>query len=84
MNYHDELRRRLRQRPLEPFRIHLTDGRTFDVRYPDLNLVFTTYALIGIPEVNEPDPFAERLEEVELALIRRIEPLPASAAPAVP
>ena len=63
------------KRPLEPFRIHLTDGRTFDVRYPNMTIVMNTFVSIGIPEPNEPDPFVERSVDVELTSIREIEML---------
>jgi hypothetical protein len=84
MNCYDELLRRLRQRPFEPFRIHLTDGRTLDVRYPDLNLVVPSYALIGVPEPNVPDPFADHWIPVEWEHIRQIESCPTPPLPAAP
>jgi hypothetical protein len=71
----------LRQRPFQPFRVHLTDGRVFDVRYPDMNIVGTTWLTIGIPEPNEPDPFAQRFVDVDLPLIRQVELLPAASQP---
>src|SRR2546423_797033 len=54
-----ELRQLLRQRPFQPFRVHLTDGRVFEIRYPDINLLGETFFSIGIPEPNVPDPFGE-------------------------
>ncbi|HEV3258248.1 MAG TPA: hypothetical protein VG013_15305 [Gemmataceae bacterium] len=78
----EELLRRLRQRPFQPFRVHLTDGRAYEVRYPDMNIVGTTFVMIGIPEPDEPDPFADHMEMIDLPLIRQIEPLPMAAAQA--
>lgn len=63
----------VRKRPFEPFRIHLTDGRVFDIRFPDLNMVGATWLLIGIPEPSEPDPFAERVLDIDLSLVRQVE-----------
>ena len=71
----EELLERLRRRPFEPFTVHLADGRAFEVRYPEMNLVFTAYLLLGIPEAGRPDPFADHFERLDLSLITRIEPL---------
>jgi hypothetical protein len=60
-------------RPVEPFRIHLTDGRTFDVRHPNMTLVMNTFVSIGIPEANVPDPLVDHSVDVELTAIRGIE-----------
>jgi hypothetical protein len=57
------------------------DGRVFDVRHPEMNMVCTTFITIGIPEANVPDPFAEHLVDVEYSLIRQIEPGSVTAAP---
>ena len=59
--------------PIEPFRIHLTDGRTFDVRYPNMLLVMNTFLSIGIPEVGVPDPVVDYFVDVEMPLVRGIE-----------
>jgi hypothetical protein len=69
------------KRPLEPFRIHLTDGRPFDVRYPNMLLVMNTYLSIGIPEVNVLDPLVDHFVDVELPAVKGIEilPIPASS-----
>jgi hypothetical protein len=74
----DELLRLLRKRPFEPFRVHLTDGRVFDIRYPELNLVGMTFFDIGIPEEGVEDPFGDRAVNVPLDRISWIEPLGAT------
>jgi hypothetical protein len=75
----DELIERLRRTPFEPFAVYLSDGRVFEVRYPRLNLVFTTYLLLGIPDAEHPDPYvADHVERLDLSLITKIEPLPHS------
>jgi hypothetical protein len=80
----EELIERLRREPFEPFAVHMADGRVFDVRYPRMNLVFTTYFLVGIPEAEHPDEIvADHFERVDLTLITKIEPL-AQVAPARP
>ena len=79
---HEELRRRLRQRPFEPFRVVLTDGRTFDVCYPEMNLLANSFIKIGIPEPGGPNPICDHTEFVLLSEIARIEP--PSAATSMP
>ena len=49
----------LHKRPFEPFRISLTDGRVFDIRYPKINMVGVSYIIVGIPIPNDPDPIAD-------------------------
>jgi hypothetical protein len=79
----EELLKRLRRRPFEPFVVHLSDWRVFEVRYPEMHLVCTTYLVLGIPEANQPDPFADHFEYLDLSLITKIESLPHST-PALP
>jgi hypothetical protein len=71
----DDLRQLLRKRPFQPFRVHLTDGRVFEVRYPNINLLGMTFFDIGIPTPNQEDPFPERMVMVLLDMIERVEPL---------
>jgi hypothetical protein len=39
--------RMLHQRPFQPFRIYLSDGHIFDIRYPKINMVGGSYIVIG-------------------------------------
>ena len=66
------------KRPLQPFRIHLNDGRSFDVRYPNMTLVMSTLIEIGIPEPTEPDPYVDHSVDVDLGAISKIEMLPSA------
>ena len=74
----DTLREWLKRRPFQPFRVYLTDGRTFDVRYPRMNQLAETFIKIGIPA---PDIRSEIVcdhgEYVPLREIARVEPLTA-------
>jgi hypothetical protein len=78
--YHTELRRLLKQRPFQPFRVILMDGHFFDVRHPEMNQLARSFIKIGIPEATEPDPICDHLEFVSLTHIARVEPLPGPAA----
>jgi hypothetical protein len=68
----------LRQQPFQPFRIHLDDGRSFEVRHPDLLWVGRRVAVLGIPE-SGPDRLLERHITLSLLHIVTIEPLDAAA-----
>jgi hypothetical protein len=72
----EELKELLNARPFVPLRIHLTDGRVFDIYHPDRVLVLRGRVDIGVA----PDPASEILERVEhcaLLHIVRVEELPA-------
>ena len=73
----------LRRRPFEPFRIHTTDGASYDVRHPDGVLVSPTRVLIVVPLQGESLPMFERCDSVALLHITRLEPLP-SGTPSAP
>ncbi len=44
-----ELTNVLRRQPVEPFRVSLTNGQTFDIHHPDMALVTRSSVHIGIP-----------------------------------
>ena len=71
-----ELQRLLRQRPFQPFRVVLSDGRRYDVRYPHMNLLADSYINIGIPDETGPKPLCDHTEYVRLDQIVRTELLP--------
>ncbi len=77
----EELRELLKRRPFQPFRVHLTDGRSYEIRYPEINLLGQTFIDIGIPVPNDPDPFCDHTVIVPLSLIRHIELLPEESIP---
>ena len=45
----DKLREWLKRKPFQPFRVHVADGRKYDVRFPRMNLLAQTFIKIGIP-----------------------------------
>jgi hypothetical protein len=76
-----ELHRLLRQRPFQPFRVVVSDGRVYEVRNPRMNLLAESFVKIGIPAPDLPEPIVDHTEFVWLKDIERIEPL--SGAPSV-
>ena len=39
----------LEERPFVPLRLHLADGRTREIRHPEMAIVSETHIVIGIP-----------------------------------
>ncbi len=56
-----------------PFRIHATDGQTYDVRHPDQALVLRTRVILPLP--GDADQVPERSEYLALIHIVRAEEL---------
>ncbi len=77
----EELRELLKVRPFAPLRIHVTDGKSYDIVHPELVLILKSRVDIGVPAEPGGD-ILERVEHVSLLHIVRIEPLsPASSQP---
>jgi hypothetical protein len=70
----------LRKKPFAPFRIHATDGSTYDVRHSDQALVLRTRVIRPIPGGSEE--VAERSEHLALIHVVRLEDLAAGSSPA--
>jgi len=66
----------LRSRPFQPFRIHTTDGQTYDVRHPDKLIVLRSRLVLGVGGDNG---IAEHLEHLSLIHVVRIEELPSES-----
>jgi len=68
----DNLRKILKAQPFQPFRIHMNDGRHFDVRHPEMALLSRSFIDIGVPRDEEvPD----RIEMLQLRNISSVERL---------
>jgi hypothetical protein len=73
----EDIKLHLHQHPFKPFRIHLSDGRTFDIRHPDFAWVLRSRIEVGLsddPQSTVPD----RAEFVSLLHIVSIEELQAA------
>lgn len=69
----------LRHRPFQPFRIHLSDGSTYEIRHPEMLIVGRTKALVFFPPAGMSLPAMDRYEAVSLLHITRLEPVENSA-----
>jgi hypothetical protein len=77
----EEFTELLRTRPFVPLRIHLTDGKTYDVYHPDLVLVLRQRIDVGVA----PDPTTgvlDRVEHCSLLHVVRVEEIASSSHPA--
>jgi hypothetical protein len=66
----------VRRQPFQPFRVTLTDGRTYDVTHPELAMVGHQTIALGLPKTHGPAFIYDRLVTVSLLHIMQIEPLP--------
>ena len=65
----------LRRRPFTPFRLHVSDGTTYEIRHPELLMVALASAVVGLTSAGQLFPQVERYEIVDLLHIVRLEPL---------
>ena len=79
----DELYRILQQRPFQPVRIHVADGRVFVLRFRELAVVGVSWLDIGIPAPGETEPIYDYVVTIPLRDISRVERL-APASPSLP
>ncbi len=70
----EDIRDFLQQKPFQPFRLTLTDGRTYEVRHPEMAMVGRSSVAIGLPASNDPNPIYDRLVTVSLLHIMQVEP----------
>jgi hypothetical protein len=64
----------LQKKPFQPFRLTLTDGRTYEVRHPELAMVGRSTVAIGLPASGDPSPIFDRLVTVSLLHVMQVEP----------
>ena len=67
----------LRTRPFAPFRIHVTDGRTYDVRHPDQIIVLRSRLVLG---AGGNGGIPEHLEHLSFLHVVRVEERPSESA----
>jgi hypothetical protein len=71
----EDIRLFLTRRPFQPFRITLTDGRTYEVRHPELAMVGRSNVVVGLPASGDPEPVFDRFVWVSLLHIMQVEPI---------
>lgn len=78
----EDVYHQLHKQPFQPFRIHLSNGKTFDVRHPELAVVGRTTIWIGRPAVDVAIPIYDDYDLVALVHINNLEPLSATSSAA--
>jgi hypothetical protein len=70
----EDVRGFLTRRPFQPFRLTLTDGRSYDIQHPELAMVGRTTVTLGLLRAEGAENVAERSVTVSLLHIMLIEP----------
>jgi hypothetical protein len=73
MHYQD-LQRRVRLRPFQPFRIVLTDGTMYDIRHPEMIFVGKRTSIVGFSS-DPADTAFERAVDIDMFHVIRAEPI---------
>ena len=73
----EDIRELLEANPFKPIRIHLSDGKAFDLTHPDMVIVSRSKIILGVP--NEPGSrIADRVGHCSLLHIVRLEEMQAA------
>jgi hypothetical protein len=70
-----DLRPFLRQKPFRPFRWTLTDGRTCDIRHPELVALGRSSLFIGFPRLDDPELLYDDYVVVSLLHVMQTQPV---------
>ncbi len=68
-----ELIRRVRSQPFEPFKLHLSDGSSYDVPHPDFITISRTMVFVAVNPGGDDVP--EKVIWCDPIHIARLEPL---------
>ena len=77
----EQLYKTLHEQPFQPVRVHLADGRSYDIRSRELVIVGVTYLAIGIQAPDEPEGIIATSVKIPLTEIRELESLPDAISP---
>jgi hypothetical protein len=80
----DDVLEYLRRQSFQPFRLHLTDGTTYEMRHPEMMKVGRSQAYVFFHKQDDPQALVLRFEGVALPHINRVEPLEMPTTPATP
>ncbi len=66
----------LEERPFVPLRLRLSDGRSYDIRHPEMAIVTPSIVAVGLSH-NKGSRLAERVTHCSIAHIVEAEPVDA-------
>lgn len=76
----DEIRRWLQEQPFEPFRLHLTNGKSFEIRHPDQATVGRSTVIVPYSRARGGQhSYPKRDVTVALIHVTHLEPIAAGA-----
>jgi hypothetical protein len=79
----ESLRAELHRQPFVPLRVYLTDGKTYDIRHPEMAIVTSREVYVGRGETSPGSGIARGLDLVSLLHVVRVEQVPLSPSAAV-
>lgn len=68
-----EVRDALRKMPFQPFRVHLSNGHSYDVRHPEFAALTRLSIFVGLPLRDDGVP--DRMIECDLLHVVALEPI---------
>ncbi|MGD0898873.1 MAG: hypothetical protein ABR915_13630 [Thermoguttaceae bacterium] len=77
----EDIREFLHRRPFQPFRLTLTDGRSYEVRHPELAMVGRSTVIVGLAAPGEAEPVFDRAVTVSLLHIMQMQPVESPGSP---
>jgi len=77
----EDIRDLLKKQPFQPFRMHMSNGQSYDVNHPELAFVTRGTIVVSKPVPGSEEPIGEGVHLVSVLHINNIELLPSSAAP---
>lgn len=78
----EDVRELLKRQPFVPFRIHMSNGQSFDVNHPELALITRATIVVSRPIPGAVEPIGEGIHLVSVLHINNIEMLPVAIAAA--
>jgi hypothetical protein len=70
----------LKEHPFRPLRLHMSDGRSFEIRHPEMAWVSIHTVHLGRPSA-EDQRIAEQVEYLSLRHVVSVEPIDSSVSP---
>jgi len=74
----EAIRKLLRRTPFAPFRVHTSDGKHLDINHPELAFLSRAILFVGRPVEDPTEDIPDRVDEVSLLHVTRLEPLVAA------
>jgi hypothetical protein len=71
---YDDIREVLDERPFKPFRLFMSDGKTFAILHPEFVLLLKSRLLVGVPS-ETPEGVPEHVQHCALLHIVRTQEL---------